>query len=95
MQGFDKATVAAQAKAAIEDFLNPATAGQQPPGDDASWVNVETLRYQDLVTVVNNVEGMDFYTTLKWKIGAGGFVTTDLALTGAAPLPRPKTITVT
>ena len=95
MRGFDKATVAAQVKVAIEDFLNPATAGQQPPGDDSSWVNVETLRYQDLVTTVSNVEGMDFYTTLKWKLAAGAFVTTDLALTGIAPLPRPKTITVT
>lgn len=95
MQGFDKATVAAQVAVAIEEFLAPKNQGQQPPGDDSTWVNVETLRYQDLVTVVNNVEGMDHYTTLKWRIGAGAFGTADIALTGAAPLPRPDSIVIT
>lgn len=95
MQGFDKATVAASVKAAVEAFLSPATRGQQPPGDEASWVNDTTLRYQDLVTVVNNVEGMDHYTTLKWRIGVAAFGTADIALTGVAPLTRPDSIVVT
>lgn len=95
MQGFDKAEVAASVKAAIEDFLNPATFGQQPPGDAASWVNSTTLRYQDLVTVVSNVEGMNYYTKLNWRRAAEAFAATDIALTGVAPLPKPDSITVT
>jgi len=94
MQGFDKATVAASVKAAIEAFLFPGTFGQQPPGDEASWVNSGTLRYQDLVTVVNNVEGLAYYTTLKWRIAAAAFGTSDIALSGVAPLPKPDAITI-
>lgn len=95
MQGFNKAEVAANVAAAIKDAFSQKRAGQQPPGDEASWVKVETLRYQDLVTVVNNAEGMDYYTTLKWRIAANAFAAADIALTGAAPLPKPDSIVVT
>jgi uncharacterized phage protein gp47/JayE len=95
MQGFDKAEVAANVAAAIAERFSPARHGQQPPGDDTSWVNDDTLRYQDLVTVVNNVEGVDYYSSLKWRVGVAAFGTADISLTGAAPLPRPDTITIT
>lgn len=95
MQGFDKATVVANVKAAIEDAYDPATANQQPPGNAASWVNSTTLRYQDLVTVVNNAEGVDHYTTLKWRIAAVAFGVADISLTGIAPLALPDAITIT
>lgn len=95
MQGFGQAEVAANVKAAIEDFLNPVTFGQQPPGDDASWVNDTILRFQDLVTVVSNVEGMSHYTTLKWRKAAEAMAAADITLTGLAPLPRADSITVT
>ena len=95
MQGFDQVTVAAEVKAAIEAFLSPETFGQQPPGDTSSWVNATTLRYQDLVTVVNNVEGMNYYTTLKWRKAAEAMAAADITLTGVAPLPRADAITVT
>lgn len=95
MQGFDQAEVAANVKAAIEDRFSPARHGQQPPGDTSSWVNSDTLRYQDLVTVVNNAEGVDHYTVLKWRIGVAAMGTADIALSGAAPLPKPDSITIT
>jgi hypothetical protein len=95
MQGFDQATVAAQVKVAIEDFLAPTTFGQQPPGDASSWVNSTTLRYQDLTTVVNNTEGVDYASTLKWRKAAEAFAAADIKLTGVAPLPRADAITVT
>lgn len=95
MQGFDQAEVAANVAAAIAAAFSPARHGQQPPGDAASWVNSGTLRYQDLVTVVNNVQGMDHYTTLKWRIAAAAFGTADIALSGAAPLPNPDSIVIT
>lgn len=95
MQGFDKAEIAANVKAAIEDAFSPVRHGQQPPGDASSWVNSDTLRYQDLVTVVSNVEGMDYYTVLKWRIGEAAMGTSDISLSGAAPLPKPDTIMIT
>lgn len=95
MQGFAQAEVAANVKAAIEDFLDPATFGQQPPGDAASWVNSTTMRFQDLSAVVNNSEGVSHFSTLKWRRAAEAFAAADIALTGVAPLPRADTITVT
>lgn len=94
MQGFDQAAVAATVASAIEAFLRPATFGQQPPGDASSWVNSATLRFQDLVTVVNNVEGVDHYSTLKWRKAAEAFAAADITLTGVAPLPRADAITI-
>ena len=95
MQGFDQAEVAANVAAAIAAAFSPARHGQQPPGDAASWVNSSSLRYQDLVTVVNNAEGVDHYTTLKWRIAAAAFGVADIALSGAAPLPKPDSIVIT
>lgn len=94
-EGFDHATVVATAKAAIEDWLDPALYGQQPPGDDTTWVNQPILRYQDLVTVVNNVEGLDHYTELKFAKKGAEKKEADVTMTGVAPLPKPATITVT
>lgn len=94
MAGFDKATVAANVKAAIEDWLSPSRHGQQPPGDEKSWVNDNKKRYQDLVTVVNNVEGMDFYTELKFALEGDPKEEKDVEMDGVAPLPEPATITV-
>lgn len=94
MQGFDKAAVAATVASAITAFLRPAVYGQQPPGDASSWVNSTTLRYQDLVTVVNNVEGVDHYSVLKWRKAAEAYAAADIALTGIAPLPRADSIKV-
>jgi hypothetical protein len=94
-QGYSKAAAAANAKAAIEALLNPLTAFQDPPGDDATWANTTTLRFQDLVTVVNDAEGVDHYSLLKWRKGVEAMAAADIALVGAAPLPKPDTITVT
>lgn len=94
MQGFDQASVAANVVAAIEAFLDPNDYGQQPPGDEASWVLDKTLRYQDLVTVVNSAEGVSHYTKLDWRKAAEAMGTTDITMTGVAPLPKPDVITV-
>lgn len=95
MQGFDQASVVANVEAAIEAFLDPATYGQQPPGDVSSWVNSTTLRYQDLVTVINDAEGVSHYTKLNWRKAAEAMAATDISLTGVAPLPRADTLTIT
>lgn len=86
--GFSHADVVGFVQQAILDFLNPETAGQQPPGEAGTWVSVKTLRFQDLVTVVNNAQGVGYYTTLKWAVAAGTQEQKDLTLAGVAPLPK-------
>jgi hypothetical protein len=94
-RGYDKPSAAANAAAMVASLLDPATHGQQPPGNAASWENVDTLRYQDLVAAVNAAEGVDHYTSLKWRKGAEAFGIGDIGLTGIAPLPRPDSIVFT
>jgi hypothetical protein len=73
----------------LDELFDPFRHGQQPPGDVTSWVNTTTIRYQDVVTAVNNAEGVDHYTTLKIGKNGGAKGTADLALSGLAPLPKP------
>jgi hypothetical protein len=94
-EGYGQAAAVASAQAAIQALLDPLTAFQDPPGDDATWANTTVLRFQDLVTVVNNAQGVDHYTNLKWRKGVEAMAAADIALTGPAPLPKPDVITVT
>lgn len=65
LTGFVAADVEANAEAAIASFLSPANWGLPSSGDgDVDWVNRTILRYQELATALNNVEGVDYYTTL-------------------------------
>lgn len=92
--GFDQATGEANVIAAIRDFLSPAQWGQSPVGDASSWVNRRTAYYQDLVTVLNNQEGVDRYSNLEWRKGAVAYGTGDITLSGAAALPQPGVVAV-
>lgn len=96
--GFDHATVAGAVADAITAFLSPGNWGKPPfgPGgdDQALWLPQGTVRHQDLSTVVNNVQGVDYWTTLELAAGADAFATADVALTPPAPLPRAGAITV-
>lgn len=78
----DPADVELAAEAAVADFIAPGAWGggdQSPP----TWDLDTVVRYQDLVTVLNNVPGLSHYTSLTLNGG-----TADVVLTGAAPLPR-------
>jgi hypothetical protein len=92
--GFSQATVDANVIAAIQDFLSPAKWGQSPPGDASSWVNRRTLYFQDLVTLVNNQEGVNRYSSLEMRISPAAYGTADINFTGAAALPQPGTVAV-
>jgi hypothetical protein len=89
-KGYTEAVVEANVKAALEELLNPATFGTPPSGDTTSWINKKVLRYQDVVTALNNVAGFNYYTELKLNGG-----TADIALTGIAPLVKAGTLTIT
>lgn len=91
--GFDQDDVNVTVAGALAEYLSPANWAQSPPGDTRSWVNRQTLYYQDLVTVVNNQEGVDRYTTLEVAINGDTLDDVDIQLAGAAPLPAVGEIT--
>ncbi len=82
--GYDAGDVEARAEAALADFINPANWGLPPDGDQPEWIDTPTVRYQDLITVLNQVDGFDRYTTLTLNGG-----TADVVMTGPAALPDP------
>jgi hypothetical protein len=93
--GFDQAAVDATVDAALSSALAPNQFGVDSATDPRSWNNQRVVRYQDLVTIVNNQQGVDHYTVLKVKKeGGGAFGVVDVALAGAAPLTKPGKIEV-
>lgn len=91
--GYTKAEAAAAAKAALEDFLNPAKFGTVN-GDLSTWRNELKLRYQDVVTVLNNVPAVAYYTKLEIGLHGKAKGSSDLTLEGPAPLVKPGTLTI-
>lgn len=91
--GFDQATEEANAAAALAAFLAPNAFGVDSATDARSWNNQRLVRYQDLVTVLNNLQGVDHYSEL--KIGVGEALgEADVPLEGAAPLTKPGAIEI-
>jgi hypothetical protein len=52
------------------------------------WVNVTELRINKVIQVIENVGGVAYADNVELNAG-----TSDITLTGAAPLPEPGTIT--
>lgn len=95
--GFDTTDVAARSEVAVAAFLNKAVWGQDPAslGDQQSartWVVNNVVRFQELSTILNNVTGVDHWTTL--QIGRAGSTmgSADIPLAGVAPLANAGTI---
>lgn len=90
--GFSAADVITEAEAALADYLDPANWGLPPDGTGESreWINDDTVRYLDIATVINNVDGINAVTVLSLDGG-----TSDVTLSGAAALPQAGTITGT
>ena len=90
LKGYTEAGVTAAVETALKELLSPAKHGLPPGGDQTGWVNKKVLRYQDVVTALNNVQGFGHYTELKVNGGEA-----DIELTGIAPLPEAGTLTIT
>jgi hypothetical protein len=89
LKGFNKAAVEAAVTIALREMLNPAEFGVADTGDTTSWILKKVLRYQDVITVLNNVQGFNYYTTLEVNKA-----TADVALAGIAPIVTAGAITV-
>lgn len=93
--GWSAASVDTEAEQAIRDFLSPATWGRPALGDPTDWVQETTVLRNDLMGVLYGVPGIRHVSALTLAETSGTLGTADVALTGAAPLPRPGTITGT
>lgn len=85
--GNDATALASDINAAIQGFLNPATWGVPPGGDPTAWYNRPVVKVNDLISVVGNVLGVKDVNTLTISTDGVTFGTTDITMTGAAPLP--------
>jgi hypothetical protein len=91
------ADVKLRADAAITQYLSPSFWGVPVwPPDARGWERKTVLRAQELYTILNNVDGLDFVSALTFNGGATGVVdATDKTLIGTFPLPRVGVITST
>jgi len=93
LDGYNPATVLANANAALTAYLNPANwAGgtESPP----VWDLTQTIvRYLSLVTVLGETPGIDYLTSVQIGFhGQTALGTADLTMPGYAPLPTAGTI---
>jgi phage-related baseplate assembly protein len=75
--GADPATVDATATAVLEDYLSPATWSWRP-----------TVRYNELISLLDQVDGVDYVVSITTPSG-------DVTLSGVASLPTAGTLNVT
>lgn len=78
---------------AIRAYLNSGTWGGSS-ADPSYWRNVASVRFLELAAVVDNVQGVDYVSTLTLAVGGGTLSTADVPLAGVAPLPQAGTISV-
>lgn len=91
LAGFDPALVEVDAENAVTSYLSPSNWGLTAAGTD-DWVNQTVVRYLELAQVINNVVGIDYITSLTFRVSPAAYASTDITLTGAVPLPRPGAI---
>lgn len=86
--GYNLSTVDAQATAAVTSYLSPANwaGGSETPPNWRTSENV--VRYLEVAEVLNRVDGVHYVDSLTVNGG-----TTNVTLTGVAPLPTVGTIT--
>lgn len=77
--GFTPATVAANVVAVVRNYINPLT-----------WTAGAPLRHNEFVSVIDQVPGVDYVTSVTLNGGAG-----DVAATTPKALPQAGTVTVT
>ena len=85
--GYDAPTVQAAAEAAVEDYLSAATWGLLPYSDERVWVSDDKVRYLEIAEALNRVDGLRYVTALTIGPGGGPMGTTDVTLSGVAPMP--------
>jgi hypothetical protein len=93
--GWDTTDVNARIVAAITAFLDPTAWGRPPYGDFPRWYQTTTVKINDLVGIIDAVEGVKNVTSVTQRVSPASFAATDISLTGAAPVTRPGAISGT
>lgn len=62
--GFDLPTIDAAVEAAILSYLSPANWGIRPYGDERIWDSTPIVRYNKLIQIIENVEGVNYVSSL-------------------------------
>jgi len=78
----------------VADYLSPKTWGRNPvlSVPETEWVNETHVRYLELAEVINRVEGINYISALTFAKTGDPLATTDVIMSGAAPLPTPGAI---
>lgn len=98
LAGTDETEVDNAVTDAITAYLSPANWGTGGEGasDTRGWSPSKDVRYLELATLINNVSGVDYITSLGTRVpgGSGSYTTTDKTLSGDITLPRAGAIDV-
>lgn len=91
LTGFDVAVTIAAAAQAVTDFLHPLRWGADPViGDPLAWEETTVIRYNEIVAVLDRVEGVKYVSAVTVN---GGVV--NVNLTAPAALPNLTSVTGT
>lgn len=94
--GYQAAVVRATADGMLGNYFKPSEWGRlQIAGSAAEFVYQPTVRYFEVISLLDRVPGIDFLNSVEIRKAGGSFGTTDLSLTGAVPLTRPGAFTAT
>jgi hypothetical protein len=94
LPGFDLGDVRSTVETALTAYFSPARWGQRSPGagDAAENVGIEaTVRFLEVASVIDQVTGVDYISSLGIAKAGDSPGTVDLSLDGAVPLTRPGT----
>jgi hypothetical protein len=90
---YDPAQVQADAIAAVQNYLSPATWGQAPFVDNPqTWVQIDKVYYFEMVQAISNVQGVDRLVSLTMAVHGGTLASSDVALVTPATLAEAGTI---
>lgn len=84
---YDTATVEAEAEVAVAAYIDPANWGQPRTSNEREWIDQPVMRYLEVAQVINNVEGIDYITSLTLGLGGGAQSSADVNLDGPAAMP--------
>lgn len=94
-RGWDAASVQSDVESAINSFLSSANWGDDIDTNTREWDRVDTVYWQDVSAVINNVRGVERHSLLTIGIDGGAQSEDDMPIAGAAPLATPGIVDIT
>lgn len=92
--GFDPEAIAAAVKARLEEYFAPSAWGLPKNGEGSGWVNRTSVYFNDVISEIDRVGGVDRVKSLEIGKHGGSLGTKDIELTGVAPLAEPGTLAI-